>query len=69
MKKLYRSVNERKLSGLLGGIGEMLDTDPSAVRLIFVFLLVASGFFPLLITYLLAWWIVPEKPASPENKA
>ena len=32
-KRLYRSVSNRMLSGVCGGIGEYFDIDPTLVRL------------------------------------
>jgi len=37
-----------------------MDADPTIVRLVFVVLALATGVFPFLIGYLIAWWIVPE---------
>jgi phage shock protein C len=59
MKKLYRSQRNKKIAGICGGIAEMTETDPTIIRLVFVVLGLATGFFPFFIGYLLAWWIVP----------
>ena len=62
MKKLYISKTEKKIFGVCGGIGETYDIDPTLVRLMAVFLCVATGILPIVLTYLAAWIIVPEKP-------
>jgi len=59
MKKLFRSQSNKKIAGICGGIGEMTDTDPTIIRLIVIVLGIATGFFPFIIGYLIAWWIVP----------
>jgi len=64
MKKLYKSKNDRKLTGLLGGLGEYLNIDPTLLRLFFLFLVVFTGFFPGVVLYIVAAAIVPEAPAS-----
>ena len=64
MRKLYLSRKYKKIFGVCGGIGETYDIDPTLVRLIAVFLCLASWIIPLLLTYLAAWIIVPEKPAE-----
>jgi phage shock protein C len=64
MKKLYLSTNDRKISGVCGGIGEAYDIDPTVVRLVAVFLCVATGFLPLVVTYIVARFIMPKRPAS-----
>ena len=64
MKKMHRSRNDRIIAGLCGGLGEMLSVDPTLVRLICVFLCVATAILPLLITYLVGWIIVPEDSSA-----
>jgi phage shock protein C len=64
MKKLYRSMTNKKIAGVCGGIGEMTDTDPTIIRLVVLVLALATGFFPFFIGYIAAWCIVPEKPLA-----
>jgi phage shock protein C len=59
MKHIYRSATNKKIAGICGGIGEMTDTDPTIIRLGFVVLGLATGFFPFFVGYILAWMIVP----------
>jgi phage shock protein C len=59
MKKIYISKTDKKILGICGGIGQALDIDPTLVRLITVFLCIATGIIPLLVTYFAAWFIVP----------
>jgi phage shock protein PspC (stress-responsive transcriptional regulator) len=63
-KRLYRSVDDRMIAGVCGGVADYFDVDPTLVRLLFVF-----GFFVtgsgLLWAYLIMMIIVPEYvPAS-----
>ncbi len=60
MKKLYKSKQNRVLSGILGGIGEYYNIDPTIVRIGFVILLLATGFFPFGILYVIAYFFIPE---------
>ena len=62
MKRLYRSTKDRMLGGVCGGIAERFNWDPSLVRLGVVFLCLITGVIPLVITYFVAWIIIPEKP-------
>ena len=59
MQKLYRSRSNKKIAGVCGGIAEMMNVDPTIVRLLVVVLGFATGVFPFCIGYLIAWWIVP----------
>ncbi|WP_077613954.1 PspC domain-containing protein [Caenibacillus caldisaponilyticus] len=59
MKKLYRSRNNRMLAGILGGIGEYLDVDPTVVRVVYLILLILTAVFPLVLIYLALYFIIP----------
>jgi len=61
MKKLYRSNEQRLAAGVCGGIAELLGFDVSIVRLAWLLLTLATGVIPGVITYLVAWLIVPEQ--------
>ena len=62
MRHLYLSKKQKKIFGVCGGIGELFDIDPTLVRLLVVFLCLATAIFPVVLTYLIAWAIVPEEP-------
>ena len=62
MTRFYRSAKEKKIAGLCGGFAEMVDADPTLIRLAVVFIAFITGILPALVTYLVAWWIVPMKP-------
>lgn len=55
-KKLYRSPNNM-LAGVCAGIGEFFGVDPTIIRLLWIFSLIAYGTGILL--YLAAWVIIP----------
>lgn len=58
-KKLTRSVTDKLLYGVCGGIANYLDIDSSVVRLIYVLLMLVSGFFPLALIYFICAAIIP----------
>ncbi len=60
MQRLYRSQHNKKIAGICGGLGELMDVDPTIIRLAAVILGIATGFFPFFVGYLVAWWIVPK---------
>jgi len=62
MKKLHRSREDVVFAGILGGIAEYYETDPLVARLIFLFLLLATGLFPGLLFYIIAMIIIPQRP-------
>lgn len=61
MQRLYRSKKDAKLAGICGGIGEILDIDPTIVRLVLVLADLMTGIIPFVVAYLVGWIIIPEK--------
>jgi len=62
MKKLYKSEHDEVLTGIIGGIGEYFTIDPTVLRIGFVVLVLITGIFPGVIAYILAYFIIPERP-------
>ena len=65
-ERLYRTVDDRMLLGVLGGIALRLDVDPSLVRVVFVIVWIATGLVPLFVVYVIAGIIIPDAPAGHE---
>jgi phage shock protein C len=65
MKRLHRSQTDRKIAGICGGLGELYEIDPNVLRLIVVLVFLVSGFFPVLVTYIIAWIIIPDSKPDP----
>lgn len=61
MKRLYRNTKEGKVAGICAGIGEVYNIDPTIVRLVAVFLCILTGVWPLVVAYLVGWFIIPDK--------
>ena len=57
-KRLTRSQSEKMLAGVLGGLANYFDIDPTLVRLGFVVLVFAGVGSPILL-YLVLWLIMP----------
>lgn len=57
-RKLYRSVTNKMLCGVCGGIGEYFNIDPTIIRLIWA-ILIFSG--PGIIAYIIAAVVIPQK--------
>ncbi len=60
MKKLYRSLDDRMLAGVCGGIGEHFQIDATLVRLAAV----VAGFFSagtMVFVYIIAAIIIPNR--------
>ena len=60
MKRFYRSIVDKRIAGICGGIAEALDIDSTIVRLVFFVCL--FSLVPVALFYLGAWVIIPEDP-------
>ncbi len=61
-KKLYRSLTDRKLAGVCGGLAQYFDVDSTVIRIIFLVLLFFIGGG--LLIYLIIWICAPEEPTA-----
>jgi len=68
MKRIYRSQEDRKIAGILGGLGELFDIDPTLLRVLFVFIGLATGVIPLIVAYLIGWIIIPRGKNQSQKK-
>ena len=59
MKRVYRSRTDKKIFGVCGGISETYDIDPTLIRIVVVFLCLATGLLPMIVTYIAARFIMP----------
>jgi phage shock protein C len=62
MKKLYLSKTDKKLAGVIGGVAEYFNMDATVLRLAAVLLGVLTGIVPMVLAYIIAAVIVPERP-------
>jgi phage shock protein PspC (stress-responsive transcriptional regulator) len=60
MKKLYREPIDKVLGGVCSGLGTYLNIDPILLRILFIGLIFYP--FPIILTYILCWCIIPQKP-------
>ncbi len=61
-KRLMRSRTDKKIAGICAGLAQYFDLDVTLVRIVSIFLTLATGVCPGVVTYLLAWIIVPSEP-------
>ncbi|HUI65909.1 MAG TPA: PspC domain-containing protein [Bacteroidota bacterium] len=64
MKRLFLSDSDKKIAGVCGGLAEYMGTDSTIVRLVVVALSIFTAIVPAVFVYVLAWMIIPRKPAS-----
>ena len=60
-RRLYRSATDKVIGGVAGGLAELLEIDPTIVRVIWALMaLVTGGVF--FILYIVMWIVVPLGP-------
>ena len=60
-KKLYRSVSDKKLAGVCGGIAEYFGLDATLIRVGWALIALSGAGIP---AYIVCALIIPEKPDS-----
>jgi len=61
MKRLYKSNTNKVFAGVIGGIGEYFNIDPTLLRLAYLLIAIFTAFVPAIIGYIIAAIIVPSK--------
>ncbi len=59
-KKLYRSTNNKMISGVCAGIADFFGIDPTIVRVIYALISLFTTGFPGIIIYIILAIIIPE---------
>jgi phage shock protein PspC (stress-responsive transcriptional regulator) len=62
VKKLHRSLEDRKIAGVCAGLGEYFDLDPVFFRLFFLFSILFGGLGAL--AYVMLWILVPSREGA-----
>lgn len=60
-RKLYKSSQDKMLTGVCGGVAEYLGIDSTIVRLVMAFLTL-WGIVPGIIIYIIAALVIPDDP-------
>jgi phage shock protein C len=64
-KRLMRSVMDRKIAGVCGGIAEYLEADSTIIRLLWVLAIILPiPLVPAFLGYFVAWLVMPEARLS-----
>ena len=58
---MRRSVMDRQIAGVCGGLGEYFGIDTTAVRVAYVLISIFSAAFPGLLVYIVLWLLIPER--------
>jgi phage shock protein C len=61
-KRLMRSVTDRKIAGVCGGVAAYMELDSTVVRIVWVLLAIFPIPFCAVVGYFVAWLVMPEAP-------
>ena len=67
--RLYRTVDDRVIAGVCGGLAARLEIDPSLVRIAFAVAALLTGIVPFVVIYVVMAAVVPEEPAGFAGRA
>ena len=62
MKIITRERWDKKIGGVLGGLGRYFNIDPTILRLLAILICIFTAVVPLLIAYVIAWALIPLGP-------
>ena len=60
-KPLRRSRKHRMIAGVIGGLADYFDRDPTLLRVLYVIVSVVSAAFPGILVYIVLWLIIPQE--------
>ncbi|WAW97209.1 PspC domain-containing protein [Xanthomonas citri pv. malvacearum] len=58
---LSRSLNDRMIAGVVGGIARRFGWSSTLLRILFVIVSIASSAFPGILVYLILWLLIPNQ--------
>ena len=64
-KKLYRSVTDKKIAGVCGGLAAYFNIDATIIRLAFALFIICAGSG--LLAYIICALVIPVEPEEPQN--
>lgn len=60
-KPFARSLDDRMIAGVMGGVAKRLGWSSTLLRVVFVIVSLASAAFPGILVYLILWLLMPEE--------
>jgi phage shock protein C len=58
---LSRSLNDRMIAGVVGGIAHRFGCNATLLRVLYVIVSLASAAFPGLLVYFILWLLIPDE--------
>jgi len=60
-RTLSRSLNDRMIAGVMGGIAHRFGWNVTLLRVLYVVVSIASAAFPGILVYLILWLLIPNE--------
>lgn len=61
VKPFCRSLDDRMIAGVMGGIARRFGWNATALRAVYVIVSIASAAFPGILVYLILWLLMPNE--------
>lgn len=61
-KRLYRHRSDKMIAGVLAGMADYFDQDPTLWRIMYIVLALVTALGPAIVIYIIAWMVMPEAP-------
>lgn len=63
-RKIMKIRKGKEIAGVCGGLADSMNMDRDTLRIIVALAAVFTGFFPILIAYLVLAWVLPTEPET-----
>jgi phage shock protein C len=62
---LRRSASNRMIAGVIGGLADYFELDPTLLRALYVVVSIVSAAFPGILVYIVLWMVIPDEGTPP----
>jgi phage shock protein C len=58
---LRRSASNRMIAGVISGLADYFELDPTLLRALYVVVSIVSAAFPGILVYIILWMVIPDE--------
>jgi phage shock protein C len=61
---LRRSSSNRMIAGVISGLADYFELDPTLLRVLYVVVSIISAAFPGILVYIILWMVIPDEGST-----
>jgi phage shock protein C len=61
---LRRSASNRMIAGVISGLADYFELDPTLLRVLYVVVSIISAAFPGILVYIILWMVIPDEGST-----